>query len=728
METRIKVTASFSFSLYYFFVFIIVKEKSSRKLTVLFISPQPVPLLQIHTQEVLGRLTFILNSTTDLLYVLRTFSYLQSFFWTYMSDPPAGDQPPLNQSIPGLSQAVSHLSALASAAGYRLSTIVFTPHPITISAPPAPPTISFTGHMQVSTVQSSPLLVPQPLPAPRRSSLQSPQRRRPLSVPTSSSAASVQLATKRPSPYTTDIPSSSSQRSPPKSKRTRVSNPSIGSPQKSASFWGTVLADRSSGPPSHTPITSQHLPTFVPSSSPNQSEYAQRLTHTVPTEPLAPHVGTSFNAPESTAYHRKHQLMEQPTLQPQLYMQRHTNPIKRERLPSTASNSHALKRIATSPYIFPQSTQLHQFPVTSKKSEPSLQRSSVEPSPISDFFHRTGSFLARMSPFQSSDQPTRSFRHESIAGPSSGQPLPERVFRQGRGSDLHSHESDPHRISNPILLPHYSPSHSYSASASNVSHARPVSNPTSPKTPPLYDTERRDSLQFSNPEAVPGLGTSSAQLPTGRGRRPGTQQSGQGPQQFSCPKCDATFGRKSDKTRHVRVVHEKSRPFECASCGKTFGEKSNMLKHRASVHDDVRTFRCPYCDVSFPQRAMCDNHVRSVHDKKQAKYFCEQCGLPFSKKVSLHEHYAEAHPQLLQAYKKYEAASADAEALEAVVTTSTIVISGPSGVGPSVATRESVLEVQSRRGNDEERKDESKSGNEKDEDDSDEIRPVYTTR
>lgn len=75
-----------------------------------------------------------------------------------------------------------------------------------------------------------------------------------------------------------------------------------------------------------------------------------------------------------------------------------------------------------------------------------------------------------------------------------------------------------------------------------------------------------------------------------------------------------------------------------------------MLKHRASVHDDVRTFRCPYCELSFSQRGLCDTHVRTVHDKKQAKYFCEYCGSPFSRKVQLHEHYESDHPEYMTSY------------------------------------------------------------------------------
>lgn len=78
-----------------------------------------------------------------------------------------------------------------------------------------------------------------------------------------------------------------------------------------------------------------------------------------------------------------------------------------------------------------------------------------------------------------------------------------------------------------------------------------------------------------------------------------------------------------------------------------------MLKHRASVHDDVRIFRCPYCDANFSQRGLCDSHVKTVHDKKQAKYFCEHCGLPFSRKVNLNEHYEQAHPQYRSSLAPY---------------------------------------------------------------------------
>lgn len=80
-----------------------------------------------------------------------------------------------------------------------------------------------------------------------------------------------------------------------------------------------------------------------------------------------------------------------------------------------------------------------------------------------------------------------------------------------------------------------------------------------------------------------------------------------------------------------------------------------MLKHRASVHDDVRIFRCPYCDANFSQRGLCDSHVKTIHDKKQAKYFCEHCGLPFSRKVNLNEHYEQAHPQYRTSFGPYHA-------------------------------------------------------------------------
>lgn len=119
---------------------------------------------------------------------------------------------------------------------------------------------------------------------------------------------------------------------------------------------------------------------------------------------------------------------------------------------------------------------------------------------------------------------------------------------------------------------------------------------------------------------------------------------GQGAHPFACPQCDATFRRRSDMNRHIRVVHEKRRPFECPKCNNKFGEKSNMIKHVRMVHENIRTFKCKYCDAAFGQRGNCDAHVRAVHEKRPGKYTCDICRRAFSRKAQLLDHYGQEHP------------------------------------------------------------------------------------
>lgn len=119
-----------------------------------------------------------------------------------------------------------------------------------------------------------------------------------------------------------------------------------------------------------------------------------------------------------------------------------------------------------------------------------------------------------------------------------------------------------------------------------------------------------------------------------------------GAPQYDCPQCEATFRRRSDMNRHVRVVHEKQRPFACPTCQNRFGEKSNMLKHVRMVHQNIRHFRCPHCQAAFGQRGNCEAHIRAVHEKRPGKYECAvpACARAFARKAHLLDHFAADHP------------------------------------------------------------------------------------
>eukprot|EP00178_Gracilaria_changii_P007806 TRINITY_DN24345_c0_g1_i1.p1 TRINITY_DN24345_c0_g1~~TRINITY_DN24345_c0_g1_i1.p1 ORF type:complete len:611 (-),score=90.28 TRINITY_DN24345_c0_g1_i1:213-1916(-) len=267
--------------------------------------------------------------------------------------------------------------------------------------------------------------------------------------------------------------------------------------------------------------------------------------------------------------------------------------------------AHTLHPITPTPPTYVAPT--HAQPPTQVATQPQSLRA------------RTGAFLARISPFRSTTSSPRVSRvdqHTTRASPMPGE-------HGGAAS-----------------------SHSRSPSLSGVSHLVSSKRPR-----PRHLSDFGATALHRTPSApmVPMAGGTTAAASSGVDTF-GMSASSAAEAKFSCELCSAKFRRKSDKNRHVRVVHEKSRPFQCPVCEKTFGEKSNMLKHRTSVHDDVRTFRCPYCDESFAQRGLCDTHVRNVHGKKQAKYFCEHCGLPFSKKQQLTEHYEQQHPQWLASY------------------------------------------------------------------------------
>ena len=53
----------------------------------------------------------------------------------------------------------------------------------------------------------------------------------------------------------------------------------------------------------------------------------------------------------------------------------------------------------------------------------------------------------------------------------------------------------------------------------------------------------------------------------------------------SCSHCDSTFGRPSDRDRHVHTVHEKRKDHACPHCAAAFGRASNLTKHVRTVHE-----------------------------------------------------------------------------------------------------------------------------------------------
>ena len=95
---------------------------------------------------------------------------------------------------------------------------------------------------------------------------------------------------------------------------------------------------------------------------------------------------------------------------------------------------------------------------------------------------------------------------------------------------------------------------------------------------------------------------------------------------YNCDKCEKSFTRKSDLTRHIQSVHDKIR-YNCNQCAKSFSERGTLKRHIKSAHENVR-YNCDKCDKSFAQNGDLNRHIKFVHEI--LRYNCDLCKQSFS--------------------------------------------------------------------------------------------------
>lgn len=97
------------------------------------------------------------------------------------------------------------------------------------------------------------------------------------------------------------------------------------------------------------------------------------------------------------------------------------------------------------------------------------------------------------------------------------------------------------------------------------------------------------------------------------------------------------------RNKHIRALHEKSRPFKCSECASEFAFQDGLSRHVAMVHREARPFKCPEpgCDKQFKQKAHAEKHHASVHEKlKPCVCFC---GKAFRENYNLKQHQKAVH-------------------------------------------------------------------------------------
>ncbi len=102
-----------------------------------------------------------------------------------------------------------------------------------------------------------------------------------------------------------------------------------------------------------------------------------------------------------------------------------------------------------------------------------------------------------------------------------------------------------------------------------------------------------------------------------------------------------------------------SAAFACPKCDLSFSKSSNLSRHIASVHDEVRRFVCTHagCAKAFKRKRDLDGHVNSVH-LQATPYACDAPGCTR----------AFARQEQLRVHKKTHAASAASAATSTIAT------------------------------------------------------------
>lgn len=130
---------------------------------------------------------------------------------------------------------------------------------------------------------------------------------------------------------------------------------------------------------------------------------------------------------------------------------------------------------------------------------------------------------------------------------------------------------------------------------------------------------------------------------------------------FSCNHCDKLFNNQSNRNRHMRVTHEKSKvTFECHICpsSTSFTRSDNLTLHLKRVHGIIKSnqipnvYQCDHCDVSFAFKRGILNHIIRFHLITDRENFsCDKCRRMFLLKESLDNHMKGIHSKKFQCRK-----------------------------------------------------------------------------
>ena len=106
-----------------------------------------------------------------------------------------------------------------------------------------------------------------------------------------------------------------------------------------------------------------------------------------------------------------------------------------------------------------------------------------------------------------------------------------------------------------------------------------------------------------------------------------------------CPHCGKLFDLGPSLKSHIRNIHEKGE-YPCPVCNAIFPRKASLRKH-SEMHElgGHPKRQCPMCPKLV---ASLSRHIRIVHEKSRP-YVCTICNFAFGQKVNLNLHMTGFH-------------------------------------------------------------------------------------
>lgn len=93
--------------------------------------------------------------------------------------------------------------------------------------------------------------------------------------------------------------------------------------------------------------------------------------------------------------------------------------------------------------------------------------------------------------------------------------------------------------------------------------------------------------------------------------------------EFKCDYCSKRYKTKSDKMRHMSIIHKSEFECVCSVCPTGFHDSSALAKHMETHTKKNNTYKCPFCSYILLSKYHKKNHLKQNHPNDS--FECKIC-------------------------------------------------------------------------------------------------------